>query len=169
MLQTLDIISVNIWQILISLLNLLIIFFILKKFLFKPVKNVLAQRQAQVDKIYGDADAAKKAAELEKAEYGEKLSSAHAEAAEIVSAAKERAQRAGDEIIGEANAKADGMIRRADLEIAQERRKAIAEIKEELSDISVGIAEKVIGREIDEKDHKELIDSFIDEMGDGDE
>lgn len=167
--QTLDIISINIWQILISLLNLLIIFLILKKFLFKPVKNVLAQRQAQVDKLYGDADDAKKAAELEKTEYGEKLSSAHTEAARIVSDAKERAQRIGDEIIGEASAKADGMIRRADIEIAHERRKAMAEIKEDLSEISVGIAEKVIGREIDEKDHKELIDSFIDEIGDGDE
>lgn len=154
---------------LISLINLLIIFLLLKKLLFKPVNNLLETRKAQVGKLYDEADAAKTAAEENKARYEEKLSSAHKEALDIVSAAKERASKIGDEIIGEANQKADGMIRRADAEIAQERRRAISEIKGDISSISVGIAEKVIGREIDEKDHKELIDKFISEMGDENE
>ena len=49
--QSLDIISINLWQILISLANLLIIFLIFKKLLFKPVQNILAARQQQVDKL----------------------------------------------------------------------------------------------------------------------
>ena len=169
MLQSLDIISFNVWQVLISLVNLLIIFLILKKLLFKPVKNVLDERKAQVNKIYDDANAAKACAEEEKSLYEEKLSSAHREATEIVAAAKEKASRTGDEIIDEASRKADVLLRRADTEIAAERRRAMTEIKEDISSISVGIAEKVIGREIDEKDHKELIDRFISEMGDDDD
>lgn len=154
---------------LISLVNLLIIFILLKKLLFKPVKSVLDERKAQVGRLYDDAGAAKAAAEEDKKLYEEKLSSAHKEALDIVSAAKERASKIGDEIVTEATAKADGMIRRADAEIAQERRRAMSEIKDDISSISVGIAEKVIEREIDEKDHKELIDKFISEMGDGNE
>ena len=169
MVQTLDIISVNIWNVLISLLNLLIIFFIIKKLLFKPVKKVLDQRQGQVGKLYDDANAAKELAEKEKEQYDEKLAAAHDEAVGIVSAAKERAERLGDEIVSEANRKATGMIKRADEEIAQQRKKAMNEIKEDISNISVDIAEKVIEREIDERDHKELIDKFISEIGEDDE
>lgn len=167
--QTLDIISINIWNILISLVNLLIIFLILKKLLFKPVKKVLDQRQGQVGKLYDDAKTAKELAEKEKEQYDEKLAMAHDEAVEIVSAAKERAERMGDEIVDEANRKATGMIKRADEEIAQQRKKAMNEIKEDISNISVDIAEKVIEREIDERDHKELIDKFINEIGEDDE
>ena len=74
--QTLDVISVNIWQILIPLANLLIMFLILKKFLFKPVQNVLAQRQAQVDRIYADAEQDRTAAGDMKQEYETRLASA---------------------------------------------------------------------------------------------
>ena len=71
--QQLEIISVNIWSILISLANLVIIFLLLKKLLFKPVKKTLAARQAQVDKIYDDAAAAKQTAEADRAEYEQSL------------------------------------------------------------------------------------------------
>ena len=74
--QTLDVISVNIWQILISLLNLVLLFFILKKLLFKPVKNILAKRQAEIDSQYDAADQAKNEAEQSRIEYEEKLSGA---------------------------------------------------------------------------------------------
>ena len=60
--QSLDIISVNLWQILISLANLLIITFILKRFLFKRVQAVLTARQEQVSKIYGEAEESRNAA-----------------------------------------------------------------------------------------------------------
>ena len=162
--QSLDIISVNIWSILISLANLVIIFLILKKLLFKPVKKTLAARQAQVDKIYGDANAAKESAEADKAKYEQKLSQAKEDAEEILTDARERADRMSDEIISDANAKAQAKFKRAEEEIAQEKKKAMAELKNDVSSLSVDIAEKLIGREIDEKDHAELIDKFINEV-----
>ncbi len=167
--QSLDIISINLWSILISLANLLIIFLLLKKFLFKPVKKTFAVRSAQIDKIYGDANAAKAEAEESKTLYEQKLAGAKDEAEEILSSARERADRMSDEIVGQANAKAAAKVKRAEEEIAQEKKKAMSEIKNEISTISVDIAEKLIGREIDERDHSELIDKFIEEVGNGDE
>ena len=82
--QSLDIISVNIWQILISLINLLIIYRILKKFLFKPVQKVMNERQAQVDRIYGDANQSRAQAEQMKQEYEQRLASAREEADGLV-------------------------------------------------------------------------------------
>ena len=76
MVQSLDIISVNIWQILISLINLLILFLMLKKFLFKPVQNMMAARQAQVDQVYEDADKRLQSANEMKQEYEQRLSAA---------------------------------------------------------------------------------------------
>jgi len=167
--QSLDIISINLWSILISLANLLIIFLILKKLLFKPVKKTFAARSAQIDKIYGDANAAKADAEQSKELYEEKLAGAKEEADGILSSARERADRMSEEIVGEANAKAAAKVKRAEEEIAQEKKKAMSEIKNDISTLSVDIAEKLIGREIDERDHSELIDKFIKEVGNGDE
>ena len=79
----LDIISVNIWQMLISLANLLILFLILKHFLFRPVQNILAKRGEEVGSLYDEAAAAKSDAEAARAEYNAKLEGADAEAEEM--------------------------------------------------------------------------------------
>lgn len=165
MVQTLDVISINIWQIVISLLNLLILFLILKKFLFKPVKKILAERKAQVDNIYDEANKANEKAKANEKEYADKLSHVKDEATAILRSARENAELSGHEIVQEAHNKANAILRKTNLEIEQERKKAINEIKDEISEISINIAEQVVGREIDEKDHSELINTFIENIG----
>ena len=97
--QTLDIISVNLWQIILSLVNLLIIFLIVKKFLFKPVMRVMTARQEQVDKIYSDANEDRSAASSMKQEYEARLASARDEADSLVRSAVQTAQRKSDAIM----------------------------------------------------------------------
>ncbi len=164
----LEVISVNFWQMIISILNLVILYLILKKFLFKPVKKTLADRRAQVDDLYGSAEAAKSEAETARDEYTAKLGNADESARQIVSDATKRANERADEIVGGAKEEAERLRHRADEEIAQERKKALNEVKNEISDISVEIAEKVVGREIREEDHREMIDQFIRDLEDGD-
>ena len=94
----------------------------------------------------------------------EKLEKAEHEVEEIIKSATVRAERMGDEIIAEANAKADAAIKKADADIAQSKKKAINEIKNDIAGISVSIAEKVVEREINEKDHNDIIESFIDQL-----
>ena len=163
--QTLDVISVNIWQILISLINLVLLFFIIKKFLFKPVKNILAKRQDEINSQYDAADQARAEAEQSRVAYEEKLSGAKSEADAILQSAADNAKFRGDKIIAEAQQTADGIIRRAETEAELERKKAIDGIKQEIVSVSGALAEKMIEREINTDDHRALIDSFIEGIG----
>ena len=163
--QTLDVISVNIWQILISLINLVLLFFIIKKFLFKPVKNILAKRQDEINSQYDAADQARTEAEQSRVAYEEKLSGAKSEADAILQKATDNAKNRGDKIIAEAQQTADGIVRRAETEAELERKKAIDGIKQEIVSVSGALAEKMIEREINTDDHRALIDSFIEGIG----
>ena len=90
--QSLDIISINLWHILISLANLIIIFLIVKKFLFKPVKELFAKRQAELDHQYAAADAAEKQAMEHKEIWEKKLQTANDEADAIIQEANDTAK-----------------------------------------------------------------------------
>ena len=165
--QTLDVISVNLWSILISLANLALIFWVVKSFLFKPIKKMLAERQGAVDSIYGKAEEARREAEENRSLYESKLTHADEETAALLRAANERARRAEEEIVGEANRKAAATLKKADEDIAFEKKRALNELKNEIAGISLSIAEKVIEREIREEDHTALIDRFIDDLDGG--
>lgn len=169
MLQSLDVISVNIWQILISLANLLILFLMIKKFLYKPVKNVMAKRQSEIDERYSAADVAEQEAENSKKLWEEKLSGAKAEADSIISDATDNAKYREEKILAEANQKAEGIVRRAQTEAELEMKKAADGIKREIVEVSGALTEKMIGREINTDDHRSLIDSFIEKIGDEDD
>ena len=160
-----SIISVNIWQILISLANLVILFLILKKFLYKPVQNMLDERRAQIDSDYADAETARTSAEAKDAELTERLANAKAEAEGIVKEAADIAKARGDKIVEDARATADGIIRQAEEDAELERKRVGETIKEQIVDVSTALAEKMLEREVNADDHKALIDDFIDKIG----
>ncbi len=165
MAEYLDLVSIDPIHILITIINLLILFLIFKKYLFKPVQKIFDQRKQEIDRIYDDANAAQAAAQKDKEAYAEKMDTADAQAAEIVQQARDKAGRVSDSIVSEANEKAAAIRKKAEEDIAQERKKAVNEIKNEISAISVDIAQKVVEREINAADQQTLIDSFIDGIG----
>lgn len=165
--QTLEVISVNLWQILISLANLVILFFILKMFLYKPVKNIMAARQAEIDSGYAAASEAEKSAKADRDAWAEKIKTAESEAQTIIKNAADKANDNSDRIINEAKDKARDIIRRAEAEAELEHKKAQDDIKQEIVVVSTVLTEKMLEREINEKDHRELIESFISKIGDG--
>ncbi len=162
--EYLELISLNVWHILATIANLLILTLIVKKFLFDRVKKVLAERQAQVDELYRVAEESKSEALRDKNEYRAKLEQANSEAESIIKKASARADRISDEIVENANKKAAEKLKKADADIAQEKKKAMNDLKNEISEISVQIAENIVKREINEDDHRELIDSFIEKL-----
>ena len=163
--QTLEVISVNIWQIIISLANLVILTLILKKFLYAPVRKMLAQRRAAIDTQYADADKAKADALASKQSYEDKLLTAKSEADKIRNDAIAEADRRSDKMLTEAKDKAEAIVRRAEEEADLERRKTADDVKREIADVSTALTEKLIGRELDDKAHREIIDDFINEIG----
>ena len=164
--QSLDVISVNLWQILISIANLLILFFLIKKFLYKPVQKMLASRQADLDKLYRAADEAKEKAEESKSYWKEKQDSADAEADAIMQKATDSAKWRSEKILDEAKDKAEGIIRQAETEAMLERKKATEGIKREIVTVSATLTEKLLSREINMEDHRSMIDSVIETIGD---
>lgn len=165
--QSLDIISINIWHFLISLANLIILFLILKNFLYKPVKKVLISRKELIDNQYASAAEAESAAMRSKSEYESKLSAADEKADAIIKAAETSAEKQSEKILEDAKEKAERIVSYAKDEAESEKKKAKEDIRREIADVSTLLAEKMLKREIKEEDHRELIDSVIQGMGDG--
>ena len=147
------------WTIIFQFCNLLILCLLIKKFLFQRVMLVLDQRQKEVDNIYAAANEDRgRAAEL-KQNYDLRM------ADQLMKKTVASANLRSDAIIDDAQKQAANMMRRAESEIAQERVKAFAEVKKEISVMAVDIAEQMVSREIKAEDHAELVDEFIRNAG----
>ena len=158
-------IGINPFTMIFAWINLLILYLFLKKLLFKPVKNMIDTRQKEIDDMYSDAESSRESAELMKTEYEEMLKSANEKSEEIIKDAVRRAQLREEDILKEANAKAQRTLDRAEEQVELEKKRAINEVKDEVSQMAVSIAAAVIERDVDENEHKELIDEFIKRMG----
>jgi len=160
-------VGVNLWTALFILLNTLTIFFVARKFLFKPVMKIIRERQQEIDEMYTKAGEAKEQAAALRTEYEEKLSAATDKADCLVKEAVARGQSREEEILRQANAEANAIREKASADIAQEKKKAINDAKDEISVIAMAVASKVVGRELTADDQSQLVDQFIDELGDG--
>ena len=167
--QSLEVISVNIWQILVSLLNLLILFLLFKKFLFKPVNNMLKKRQSEIDEKYAAADEAKRVAEEDRLLWDEKIGTVKAETETMIKNAQDSAKRQSETILSKAKEQAEGIIHQAENAAQLEMKKAEDSIKKEIVEVSTVLANKILEREINTSDHRSLIDSFIEKIGDDNE
>lgn len=154
------------WNIINALINLLILTLGVKHFLFKPVQAILQKRQEQINASYSEASIAMENAKVMEAEYTAHLANAKAEASTIVKDANARAIVHGEEIITSAKAEADHIRIKAHADIITERKNAALALKNDISNIALGIAGKVVEKEIDANTHRALIDEFIENMGD---
>lgn len=153
------------WEFVAQIANLLIQAALFKKFLFKPVQGIIAKRRGEVNAIYGATEAARTAAEEEKAEYDRLMRDARVEAGQIVRAAAENAEARATQLIQSAQQEAAGIKEKAYAEIDREKKKTVNEIKDNISGMVVALAEKVVEKEINADDQQALIDQFIKEMG----
>ena len=113
-----NLIGVNPWTAIFVLANTLLIFAVAKKYLFVPVHNMIQQRQQEIRDMYAAAEAEKSSAEDLKESSEARLSSARAEADEMIRSAVQTAQRKGETIIGEANLQASRIKQKADLKLS---------------------------------------------------
>ncbi|MBR2903008.1 MAG: F0F1 ATP synthase subunit B [Clostridia bacterium] len=154
----------DLWTLLFTWANLLILYLVMKKFFFSKIQAVLDQRKSEVDDTYRRADEAEEEANALRDEYDAKMAEAEAEAEEIVSNAVKAARSKENTIVSEAKAKAAAAIAGAEAKIEIDRQKALNEVKEDISSMAVEIASKVIERDIAPEDHERLIDKLIDEL-----
>ena len=157
--------GVNPWTALFVLLNTLTIYFVAKKFLFAPVMNIIESRQKEIDGLYESAGNAKAEAEALRDAYQEKINDAKAASEKIVKEAVARGQSREEEILRKANDEAESIRNKASADIAMEKKKAINEAKDEISGLALAIAGKVVERELKESDQAQLIDQFLNNLG----
>ena len=158
-------VGVNFWTMIFAWINILVLYLVLKKILFKPIKNMIDSRQKEIDDMYSDAESSKEAAQTLQAEYEEKMNAVSEESEELLRRAVRKATLREEEIIKDAEKKAERIIERAEAEIELEKKRAMNEIKDEVSALAINIAEAVIERDVEMSEHESLIDSFIDTVG----
>ena len=163
--DTLSIFNINVYEIITQIINLLLMCLLLSKFLLKPVTKMLEARQNDVDANYADSETAKAEAETLRDDYAKRIAEAKNEAAQITKAAADKANAQGAQIIAEAQQQAAHLKQKAEQQIEMERKKAVNELKNEISGIAIDIAEKVVEREINAKDHEALIQQFSEGVG----
>ena len=161
-----SLVTVNPVTLIAQICNLFITLAVVKIFFLDKIKAILDQRREAADKEITDAQAAKAEALDIKNTYEQNMREAKAEASTILERAQKTATARSEEILRQANEDAVAIREKASKEIAQEKKNAINEAKNEIAGISLAIAGKVVGRELTADDQKDLIDSFINELGD---
>ena len=160
-----EFLNINFFTAVFTLVNTVALFLVLKKYLFKPVMQMITDRQKEIDDMYDAANTAEKNAKAMELAYQQKLSVAAETGERLVKEAVARGQSREDEIIRQANDQAAAILNKAAADVALEKKKAINEAKDEISEMALAIAEKVVGRELTAADRDALVDTFIRELG----
>ncbi len=164
--MNLSFLSIDVGTIIFTLCNLLILFWVFKHFLFGRVHKILDERQNDVSETYKKADDALEHAKSLETEYTGLMENAKEESAEMIKAASKKAQQRSDEIISEAKSEASAILAKADEDVEREKKRAQNELRGEISELAVLVAQKVVEKEINEADHDRFINDFIENVGD---
>lgn len=154
-------ITINVWTMLFTLCNLLLLCWILKKFLYKPVQKVLRARQDEVDTLYRSAEDERAEAQTLRGRYEDRMRSADAEAERKRQEAADEASRAAEAILADASRKAERRLSQAEEQIARDRAAAVREAREEIAGLALLAAGRIVERELTADDHTRLIEETL--------
>ena len=160
-----EFLNINFFTALFTLVNTVVLFLVLKKFLFKPVMKMIEDRQQEIDTMYADAGEAREKAQQLCTAYENKLADARQTGERIVKEATARGQAREEDILRQANEEAAAIRRKAADDIAQQKKKALNDAKDEIAGLAMDIAGKVVEHSLDGKDQEALVDRFIQQLG----
>ena len=161
-----SLVTVNPVTLIAQICNLFIQLLLVKIFFLDKIKAILDQRREAADRQIADAEAAKAEAAAIKETYEQNMREAKAKADDLLLSAQKTATLRSEEIISQAQAAAAQMKSKASSDIEMEKKKAINDAKDEISGLAMAIAGKVVERELSAADQAQLIDHFLDELGD---
>ena len=149
--------SLMFWEI----VSFAVLLWVLAKYAFPPILETLEARERKIRESLEQADRHHAEAERKMQEYEAKLAAAAKEAEALFAAARERAQRVQEENEQRLQADAERIKGDAQREIDAERRKAIQDIRNQTTDLALLVAEKVVGRSLNDADHRRLADEAL--------
>lgn len=161
----LDSLGINPNAVLIQAISLILLVVLLKKFFFQKVLAFLDERQKNVEDTIEQMAADRRSMEAARSDYERRLADIEAEARERIQGAVKEAQHLREQIITDSRAQGETLIQRAQEEINLEKQKALVELRNEVADLAVGAAGKILGRNLDNQAQRDLIHGFIDDVG----
>lgn len=153
------------WNIIWTFVNLIVLYLLMKKFLFGPITEVMEKRTKTIEDAFAEAKSKNEEAEKIKAEYEEALRQSEVKAEEIVSEAKERAGVVYEKTVKEAEEAAAQLIANANKAIEVEKKKSMQDVESHIIDLTMVAAAKVIGKSVDDEANKQMVDDFLAEVG----
>ena len=148
-----------------QLVNFVVLLIILQRFLYKPMLTMLNRRQERIRESMDYADRVKKEAERAQADYEKKIEESRREAQTIIGQATQQAERAREDILSKARDEAREIKAKALTDVEYERRRVVAELRDQVAELAILAAGHVLGRELDEKTHRQVVAEFLDETG----
>ncbi len=154
------------WTFVMQLIIVLILFLILRKFFFEKVHNFMKEREQSVKDAFLSAEAVNRKADEKMENYTRKIAQYESEGREIIRDAKDKADAKAREIITLADQRANQMMKDAEEEIQREKKKALAEMREEISSIAILAASRILEEDLKSTEKQDqIIDRVIEEAG----
>ncbi|KAA3657275.1 MAG: ATP synthase F0 subunit B [Calditrichaeota bacterium] len=148
-----------------TVITFAILYFVLGKFVWKPVGEVLDEREARLKDSLEKAEAAQKNADEALQKNEEMLAQARQEVQELIAKGKKTAESMREELVADAKNEATALIERARKEVKLEQDKALDEIRKLAVELSISATTKVIGKALSEKEHQQLVDKSFKDLG----
>ncbi|OHY30184.1 ATP synthase F0 subunit B [Streptococcus parauberis] len=145
--------------------SILVLYLLLKKFAWGQISGILDERAAKISNDIDKAENARINAENLQVERQKELDGAKSEASQIILDAKEIGQAQSTKLIEEANDEASRLKEKADIDIERSKAEALSDVKNQMSDLSISLAEKIIGANLDKDAQSKLIDSYLNDLG----
>lgn len=153
------------WNIIWTIVNILILFILLRIFLFKPINKIMDDRTKAIQDDIESARKAKEDADAIKTEYTQTLANTRSEAQQILARAREEASNAKKEMIEESEDEARQIIDNANKTIENERKRVMQQAQSHIADLAIAAASKIIGENVDDEKNRRLVDDFLSEEG----
>ena len=148
-----------------TIINLIVLYLLLKHFLIGPVMNIMEQRRQMIEDGFKNAQIAQDDANRLKQEYETALSGAKQESVQLIENARKSAKTEYERIISEAGSKADSMLESAKETVRIEREQTMKELQSQIAGLAVASAAKIAGKSVDDKETRDLYDQFLKEAG----
>lgn len=145
--------------------SFLLLIFLVKKYAWGNITSILDERAEKISSDIDGAEAARKKAEELASKREAELAGSRTEAKTIIENARETAEKSKVDILTEAKLEAGRLKEKANQEIAQNKAEALQSVKGEVADLTISLAGKIISQNLDSHAHKELIDQYIDQLG----
>ncbi len=160
----LDLVLPDTAELLWGLVGFALLMVVMVKKVFPAMGTMLDERQAKIQGQIEEAESQRQEAEQLRRHYEERLADARSEAGGIVDDARAQAERLRGDIVAKAESEAEQIVTRAREDIAAERGRLVQDLRGQVATLSVDLAGKIVQRELDERQHRALVDEYIDQL-----